>query len=461
MRLRLALVLAVATSAPAVAQQRSCKLVESGSGTQIGSEEGNQLFFLGGGVNFRCTDGVTILSDSLAWYQAAGIAEFVGHVRYADAENRLTAGYVRYLGRERKAIAQIDVVLTDRETGSTILAPHMDYYQRSEQRPEPLIQMFSGRPHAILVSLPGSDTARADTIGADSARADTTVVDADAMEINGRNRFNARGNVELQRGELRGWSQFADMDRGAGSLRLITSARLESPDYRLAGDTIVGRTNDADELEEVTAIRAARLDASDVAVAARSIRVFLDEGEVSRLVARGEVPDTGAVDPRRQASAVSADFQLTADSIDVLAPGRQLDTLTAVGRAWGQRLGDDLADANIPAIVAHDWMRGDTIIATFREAAPAPDDTTGEPSREIDTVTSIGRPAASAYRVADEEDSTGTPAINYVRALRIVVSMVAGKVATVNADGDVQGIYLQPVRRSDAGDRGSGGRGPR
>ena len=460
MKLSVALLLALVASAPAAGQQRSCRLEKSGSGTQIGGE-GNQLVFLGGGVNFRCTDGVTILSDSLAWYEAAGIAEFVGHVRYTDAENRLTAGYVRYLGRERRAIAQIDVVLTDRETGSTILAPHMDYYQRSEQRPEPLIQMFSGRPHAILVSLVGADTARADTTRADSARADTTVVDADAMEINGRDRFNARGNVELQRGELRGWGQFADMDRGAGSLRLITSARLESPEYRLAGDTIVGRTNDADELEEVTATRAARLDASDVGVAARSIRIFLDEGEVSRLVARGEAPDTGAVDPRRQASAVSADFQLTADSIDALAPGRQLDTLTAVGRAWGQRLGDDLADANIPAIVAHDWMRGDTIIATFRESAPAPDDTTGQPDREIDTVTSIGKPAASAYRIADEEDPAGTPAINYVRAGRIVVSMVAGKVASVNADGDVQGIYLQPVRRMDSGARGSGGAGPR
>jgi len=124
----------------------------------------------------------------------------------------------------------------------------------------------------------------------------------------------------------------------------------------------------------------------------------------------------------------SADFQLTADSLDVLAPGRQLDTVRAIGRARGQRLGEDLADATLPAIVAHDWMRGDTIIATFRDAAPAPEDTTGSTTREIDTVTSIGNPATSAYRVADEEDPEGGLAINYVRAGRIVVFALERKI---------------------------------
>lgn len=433
------LLLLFGLAAPAAAQERSCRLVEAGEGTAIGQEP-NRLLFLGGGVNFRCTDGVTILSDSVAWYETSGIAEFVGRVRYTDAENRLTAGYVRYLGRERRSIAQINVVLTDRETGSTIRAPYMDYYQRSEQRPEPLIQMFSGRPHAVLIS----------ASKADSARADTTVVDADAMEITGRNRFNARGNVEMQRGEMRGYGQFGDMDRDAGFLRLSTNARMESPDYRLEGDTIVGEMTDTDELREVTATRSARLDASDVGLSALSIRVFFEEGEVDRLVARGELPDSGAADPRRQASALSADFQITADSLDVLAPGRQLDTVRAVGRAWGQRLGNDLANANLPSIVAHDWMRGDTIIATFRDAPPTPEDTATAPTREIDTVTAIGSPAASAYRVVDEEAPEGEPpAINYVRAGRITISMLEGKVSAVSAEDDVQGIYLQPAQRTE------------
>lgn len=439
----------VAGPSSAAAQGNECTLLRSGRSTIIGGE-GNQVAFIGGGVHFRCADGVTILSDSLAWFEASGIAEFVGRVRYTDAENRLTAGYVRYLGREQRAIAQIDVVLLDLATGSTINAPYMDYYQRSEQRPEPLIQMFSGRPHAVLVS-----AARAD-----STRSDTTVVDADAMDITGRTRFSARGNVEMRRGEMLGFGQFGDMDRDAGTLRLTTAARLESTDYRLEGDTILGEMAETDELEEVTAINAARLDAEDVQVAARSIRVFLVEGAASRLVARGELPDTGAADPRRQASALSVDFQLTADSIDVLAPGRQIDTVKAVGRAMGRRLGNELADASIPAIVAHDWMRGDTIVTTFREAEPLPDDTTGQSRREIDSVTSIGSPAASAYRVVDENAPAGEPAINYVRATRIVVSMVQGKVATVNAEGDVQGIYLQPIRRAAAA-VGTGGGGAR
>jgi hypothetical protein len=150
------------------------------------------------------------------------------------------------------------------------------------------------------------------------------------------------------------------------------------------------------------------------------------------------------------------DFQLTADSLDVLAPGRQLDTVKAVGRALGQRLGEDLGDANVPTVAAHDWMRGDTILAAFREAAPLPDDSASQPERELDTVTSLGNPATSAYRIVDEQDSTALPGINYLRAGRIVVSMLEGKVSTVQAEGDVQGIYLQPVRRTESAATGTG-----
>lgn len=434
MRSSTLLLVALALAAPLSAQERSCRLVESGSGTRIGDEP-NRLMFIGGGVHFRCDDGVSILSDSLAWFEASGIAEFVGDVRYTDEQNRLTAGYLRYLGREDRAIAQTDVVLTDLETGSTIEAPYMDYHRATEERPEPLIQMFSGRPHAVLVSVSE----------ADSIRSDTTVVDADAMEITGRTKFAARGNVEMQQGELRGYGQFGDMDRDVGTLRLATNARLESTDYTLVGDTIVGEMTETDELSEVTATNDARLDTSEVGVTALSIRVFFVEGEVNRLVARGQPVDTTSVDPREQATAISVDFQLTADSLDVLAPGRQLDTVTAVGRAYGQRLGDDLGNATVPAIVAHDWMRGDRIITAFREAESMPGDTT-DPGREIDTVTSFGSPATSAYRVVDEDDPEGNPAINYVRAERIKVSMVEGKVSTVDAAGAVQGIYLQPLR---------------
>lgn len=446
-RLLFALLLLV-PAPPLAGQARTCEPERIGEGTIIGHEP-NRVAFLGQGVSFRCSDGVTILSDSVAWFEAAGMAEFIRNVRHTDPENRLTAGYVRYLMRERRAIAQTDVVLLDLKTGSTIESASMDYYQRSDERPEPLIQMFNGRPHAVLVSIPA----------ADSVRRDTTIVDADAMDITGRTRFAARGNVELQQGDMRGYGQSGEMDREAGRLRLTVKARLEGADYQLRGDTILGETTDTDELREVTATRDAQLNAADVDVSALSIRVFFEEGEVNRLVARGETPDTGATDMRRQATAVSVDFQLTADSLDVIAPGRQLDTVKAVGRALGQRLGEDLGDATVPSVAAHDWMRGDTILATFRAAELTPDDTASQAKRELDTVTSVGKPATSAYRIADEQDSTAVPGINYLRAGRILVSMLEGKVSTVEAEGDVQGVYLQPVRRGEvATDAGKGER---
>jgi hypothetical protein len=217
----------------------------------------------------------------------------------------------------------------------------------------------------------------------------------------------------------------------------------------MSGDTVQGRTNDADEMEEVIALRNGHLVASDVDVQAPLIRVLFEEGEVSRLIAVGDKPAPGAVatDVQGLASAISKDFRLSADSIDAIAPMRRLEKVTAVGRAHGERITDDLANANIPAISAHDWMKGDTVITTFADGPPAPDDTTASPTREVERVVAIGTAAARAssmYRITDNDRPDAPPGVNYMLAQRIIVNMKDGGVSTVDATGNVQGVYLQP-----------------
>jgi hypothetical protein len=295
------------------------------------------------------------------------------------------------------------------------------------------------------------------------------------MEIIGRGRFNARGNVILVRGDLQGTGGNAIYDREGGGLRLWDSAKLKTPDYTLNGDTITGDTNEEDELEQVSAVGKALLDTEEVDVTAPRIRIEFKEGEVNRLIAVGEAAEEPGVpvDPTRQAVAVSEDFQITADSLDALAPGRELELVIAVGRAYGERLNADLGNANVPAVAARDWMRGDTIITKFVKAAA---DTTAEVVAQADTTPAqrdvesvlaigVGERASSLYRIEDKDDPSAPVSINYTLARRILVQMRDGEVTTVNASIEVQGLHLEPFQRTPARPvttaRGQEGRNPR
>jgi hypothetical protein len=432
---------AAALPAVASAQGADCYIVDSGTTNMFNARTPQELVFIGGGARFRCPNGVTIASDSVARYTGQGLIEFVGNVRYTDEENVLTAAYVRYVETDRSAIAQGDVVLTDRTTGSVIEAPLMNYYQPGPNREEALIRIPSGRPHARLVSVADTDT----------TRRDTTIVDADRMDITGRSRFDAWGTVELTRSDVVGLGEEASWDRESGNLRLAVSARLTAEDYVLMGDTVRGRTNDLNEIEELTALRSARLDGTDITVEAPMVRLFFTNGEVQRLVAAGEPVDAEAdsarLDPSTRAVATSADFRMTADSIDAIAPGQVLDRVVAVGSAYGERLGDEMADASVPAIAARDWLRGDTVIAVFVESGQIePDSATGS-SMQVDHVIAVGvtERATSTYRVRDQANPDAEPGINYMLARRITIQLRDQGVETVMAEGDVQGMYLQAI----------------
>jgi hypothetical protein len=197
------------------------------------------------------------------------------------------------------------------------------------------------------------------------------------------------------------------------------------------------------------------------------VRLFFTEGQIQRLVAIGEamggdaeIPDR--LDPATRAVASSADFRLTADSIEAIAPNQVLDRVVAVGDAYGERVGSELANAAIPTIAARDWMRGDTVIAVFEESDELQPDVESERRARVDRVIAIGvgDRATSTYRVQDEADPDGEPGINYMLARRITIQMRDEGVEAVEAEGEVQGMYLQPSAVAGA-TRPSGGGGGR
>jgi len=196
-------------------------------------------------------------------------------------------------------------------------------------------------------------------------------------------------------------------------------------------------------------------------------------------MAPGPAPSQGAPSradrrPRMEgvrAVAVAEGFRLEADSIRAMAPGQVMERVTAVGGAFGHRTTDSL-DLALPGTISRDWVEGDTIIGFFSSrrdtvvgppgepgdpvplrvpSRPAPPDSAADrtPEQALERVVVVGQPARSLYRLRQEgPDAPEAPGVNYMTASRITLHLVDGDVSRVDADGPIEGIYLDPQRRA-------------
>jgi hypothetical protein len=474
--------LALSPPARAAAQGQDCELLPGAREairTIVGGEE---VVHVRGPAKFVCPGEMILQADSAVGSPERGELELIGNVFFQDSVKTLTAAWARYVRLEARLVAREDVVLTDRKSESVVNGAELEYLPASENRTESEA-IVHGRPHAIFHQKPKAEPAPADSA------AQPLEIDADLMRIFGESRFLALGQVELRRGETRGYANEGEFDQEGQMMVLTGAARLEGEGYTLVGDRIEA-TLDGESLHQVVARRDAALEAEDLDLKAPELQIFFEAGEVHRLVAiRGTHEDlaphgdpsttpahtssadsTGgaAVPGLSRAPAESAaqpvvtsrDFRLTADSIDAIAPGQQLEVVIAVGRAFGVRAPDSL-DIGLPESIAHDWIVGDTITGYFtREEAPVVDSTANgkgadkgaEESSETETRTVLerlvavgeGGGARSLYRIREKGREADPPSANYIVADRITLVMSEGEVKDVEADGPIRGMHLQP-----------------
>ncbi|HSH45074.1 MAG TPA: hypothetical protein VK966_04420 [Longimicrobiales bacterium] len=217
---------------------------------------------------------------------------------------------------------------------------------------------------------------------------------------------------------------------------------------------------------DTAALAPGAVDVDTVAVARRLEEPAPPDRRVQEILRQlGPEADTvpGALD-RAVAAAEAEGFQLWADSIDALADRGQIREIRSIGRAYGERPVDTL-EAGLPEIANRDWVQGDTIIGFFRtdtlpDAPPAErvtdvameeaeeTESTAADSTEavLERVDVIGGvdPALSLYRLRDENGPEGA-SINFMSASRIVLYMMDGEVAEVEAAGPVEGLHLDPA----------------
>ena len=430
-------------SANAYAQE--CELVRSGALNTIG---GGQVTYFSGPVAFACPNNVRIAADSAIFFRPTDRFEFMGNVRYGDGERDLTAAQVQYARAERKVMAQINVVLTNKKDGSTLRATSLDYYQDSPQYPGGRIDVLSGRPRGTMIRQRRDSNVR-----------DTTVIDADRMQIVGENTFRGWGNVNTRRGTLQSTSQYAEFDEPNNRMRLTGKAVVQYDTFRLRADSIDAVLINGDEFRELHAFREVILESEDVDLTSPVLHLNFEKGEVQRLVAIGGGKLGGSLP---QARAVSPDFILTADSIDALSPAQKLERVHAVGRAHGERWSDTIADRELPQLIRNDWVKGDTIRAFFGEKTTSTGPVTvtpdagrvpGDSTRVLERVLATGNPASSTYRMREQVGDTVEISVNYITAKKLDVTFKEGEVDNVKAEGDIRGLYLQPPQRAQANGR--------
>lgn len=466
-------------------QQQRCQQVLPSDFRRIVGQLGHEILYFRDPVRMLCTGGVQIEADSAVMNRATSTLEMVGRVLYRDNDQQLTADWARYLGQTDELFARGDVVLTDLADGSVITGDDFEYRRETEERPESRMIMRGERPHAML------RPARADATDEDAT---PVLVWARRMETQGELFFVAETDVELERGDLRGVADAVRFDQRAERIILSGNAHVETDEYRLEGERIDALLT-GDTLRNVLSERRARLVAEDLTVRGQNIRIGFVDGQPERVEAwdpalrRSTGDEEGApiLPPLlplagQRALAISRDFQLRADSIDARSDAGRIREVRAVGRAYGEREADSLS-VNLPDAIARDWIQGDTITGYF--VHPDVDEAAGEQladvtdgseaaaasdTAQVDTpeaapvgtsegasdgasegavlerieVIGGGSDALSLYRTAASNGGTD-PSLNFMRARRITLFMLEGEVSRVEADGPIEGLYLDPT----------------
>jgi lipopolysaccharide export system protein LptA len=415
-------------------------------------------------ARFICDGGRRIFDAETATYSAAsGMIEFFDDVRIQEAERTLTAPRVTYITRMRQMDASGGVVVTDRNTGSVIRGDLLNYLEATAQRESQMTVTGTTRlAQAMLVS----------ERAAEPAVRDTVVVDAMQIYLAGEDVFRGIGNAVLTRDSLRATGHLVEYAQAGGRLDIVGGGRVELPGYQLQGDSITAVLGEDDEIREVLTRHGSSLQSDDMRVTAAAVRLFFENGGVIRLVAMDWEPAANAVRGGR-ARAEAEQFRMEADSLDVLAPDRQLREAVAIGGAHVERITPDSLRALLPevepaihALIADDWMRGDTVRAHFggrpvpaadAVAAGSPADA-GAEERVLERLAAVGEPAQAMHRLRDENGPPDAKlSIAYLVGRQVEVWFVDGVVSVVTASDDVRGVYLQPseaARRTAAGGGG-------
>lgn len=384
--------------------------------TQLPSKKYNA--YVGGGSIANCEgQDVTLLSDSAEYYGDQRLMYLIGNVHYTDPRAKVDADHMTYWMEEEHIRAEGNVYSV-MASGTTMRGPVADYYRAVAPIRTQAILVSTGRPTLKVV--------QRDTLTGKPS--DTVNVVADRITSVADSLVYAGGDVRITRPELFATGDSAFMDEGSGRARLMLKPTIEARRARpftLTGGVIdVFSTNRL--VNRVVATPNGHATSQDLQLFADSVDLRVRNNELERAVAWGRKSRAHAISPSRD---------ILADSIDALLPNQRIHQIRSVGNAYATSVPDTLT------IIARDrdWMRGDTVIATFDTLSKA-DTTKTPPVRLINAQTH-----ARAYYHVKNDKAKDRPGINYVTGKDIDISFINGGIDSVKVRGQASGVFVEAV----------------
>lgn len=384
-------------------------------------------YFAGGNVRLRCRGmQISMQSDSVAAYGGSTV-QFIGHVQYRDSTLSMDADFGTYYKNGERWEARGNVDTKNLTTGSTLTGPALDYLRVVNGVRDTLEMYATGRPKIRYF----------ETDSGGGKKVEPYLIVADRVRFKGNDRIWAGGKVTIDRSDFAARSDSMRLDTGKGS------------DGTLIGGEPILRGLGTDSFS----LRGRRID------------LALTERELSKIVARGQghainrdwdlTADTIAVDLKNRKLettlawgkttrpyAVSTTYAMRADSLALDSPGQVLREVRGYGKAW---LGGTVDSATKD----RDWMRGDTVVASF-----TPSDSAGRKRSVLSRIDA--RAGAQSYHLEKNPKAPRRPSINYARGDAITVTMkapaagVTSGVDRVDIRGKVDGIQLEASGDSTA-----------
>jgi lipopolysaccharide export system protein LptA len=373
--------------------------------------------FVGGGVVAKCMgQDVTLYADSAELYDTIKLYYLFGNVRYRESRVNIDADRVTYFLSEEKILAEQNVRAT-LPSGSSMTGPQAEYL-----RPVAPIRQVA-RLNAIL--RPTFTLIQKDSTG---KQADPATLLADRVSVIDDTVYYAGGNVEITRPDLHATSDSAYMNEGRQYGRLLKRPQIEGKGDRkfiLRGKAIDLFSKNR-LIERVLSVDSAEAVSGDLDLRSDSIDLRITDNKLSRAHAWGP---SGA-------RAVSPERTITADSLDVQMPNQRVSEVHALRRAYAETIPDSTKVKSDQ----RDWLRGDTIVASFDSALAT--DTSSKP--RIRELLANGN-ASSFYQIPSNKGVTAPPSLNYVRGKTITVTFTNQEVQSVVVEEQAAGIFAEPA----------------
>jgi lipopolysaccharide transport LptD-like protein len=393
---------------------------------------GKRFTTLSGGIVGSCRgQNIHITADSAESYEVNNLHILIGNVTYREAKYEIDAQRATYFRSEERLVFQENVHAKMTQEDATLDGQNLEYF-----RP---VRGVRERERIVATQRPRLTYVEKDSAGV--AQSPVTVL-GNTIIGEGDSTFVAIGDVRIERTDVLATADSALLDGARRFSRLLKKPVVESRGKRpftLKG-RIIEMYGTGRHLDRVLSLDSASAVSKEFTVVSDTIDLRITNQELNRAFAFGP---SGA-------RATTADRDVIADSLDILMPGQRIRELRAVGKAYAESDPDTIKVKTDE----RDWIRGDTLIARFDSVAAT--DTTQPPIREI-----FASGAASAYyQIAADSTDRSKPGVNYVTGRVIRLAFKDGEVEAVTVTDQATGVYLAPLAADSAARRPGATRPP-